>query len=122
MDKVTTVGIDLAKRVFVLHGVDAVGRVVLRKTVRREQFVEVVAGLPPCRIGMEACAGAHEWARRFTALGHEVKLMAAKFVIPYRKNGKNDGNDAEAICEAVSRPSMRFVPVKSVEQQAMLTL
>lgn len=122
MDKVTTVGIDLAKRVFVLHGVDAVGRVALRKTVRREQFMEVVAGLPPCRIGMEACAGAHEWARRFAALGHEVKLMAAKFVIPYRKNGKNDGNDAEAICEAVGRPNMRFVPVKSAEQQAVLAL
>jgi transposase len=122
MDKVTTVGIDLAKRVFVLHGVDAVGRVVLRKTVRREQFMELVAGLPPCRIGMEACAGAHEWARRFAELGHEVKLMAAKFVIPYRKNGKNDTNDAEAICEAVGRPNMRFVPVKSAEQQAVLAL
>jgi transposase len=122
MDKVTTVGIDLAKRVFVLHGVDAVGRVVLRKTVRREQLMELVAGLPPCLIGMEACGGAHEWARRFTGLGHEVKLMAAKFVLPYRKNGKNDTNDAEAICEAVGRPNMRFVPVKSAEQQAVLAL
>jgi len=122
MDKVTTVGIDLAKRVFVLHGVDAVGRVVLKKTVRREQLMEVVAGLLPCLVGMEACAGAHEWARRFAGLGHEVKLMAAKFVIPYRKNGKNDGNVAEAICEAVGRPSMRFVPVKSAEQQAVLAL
>jgi len=122
MGKVTAVGIDLAKRVFVLHGVDAVGRVALRKTVRREQLVEVVAGLAPCLIGMEACGGAHEWARRFTAMGHEVKLMAAKFVTPYRKNGKNDGNDAEAICEAVGRPNMRFVPVKSAEQQAVLAL
>jgi transposase len=122
MDKVTTVGIDLAKRVFVLHGVDAVGRVVLRKTVRREQLMELVAGLPACLIGMEACGGAHEWARRFTGLGHEVKLMAAKFVLPYRKNGKNDTNDAEAICEAVGRPNMRFVPVKSAEQQAVLAL
>jgi transposase len=122
MDKVTTVGIDLAKRVFVLHGVDAVGRVVLKKTVRREQLMEVVAGLLPCLVGMEACAGAHEWARRFAGLGHEVKLMAAKFVIPYRKNGKNDSNDAEAICEAVGRPNMRFVPVKSAEQQAVLAL
>jgi transposase len=122
MEKITTVGIDLAKRVFVLHGVDAMGRVVLKKTVRREQLMELVAGLPPCRIGMEACAGAHEWARRFGELGHEVKLMAAKFVIPYRKNGKNDGNDAEAICEAVGRPNMRFVPVKSAEQQAVLAL
>lgn len=122
MEKVTTVGIDLAKRVFVLHGVDALGRVVLKKTVRREQLMELVASLAPCRIGMEACAGAHEWARRFAELGHEVKLMAAKFVIPYRKNGKNDGNDAEAICEAVGRPNMRFVPVKSAEQQAVLAL
>ena len=122
MEKVTTVGIDLAKRVFVLHGVDALGRVALKKTVRREQLMELVASLAPCRIGMEACAGAHDWARRFAQLGHEVKLMAAKFVIPYRKNGKNDGNDAEAICEAVSRPNMRFVPVKSAEQQAVLAL
>lgn len=122
MEKITTVGIDLAKRVFVLHGVDAMGRVVLKKTVRREQLMGLVAGLLPCRIGMEACAGAHEWARRFGELGHEVKLMAAKFVIPYRKNGKNDGNDAEAICEAVGRPNMRFVPVKSAEQQAVLAL
>jgi len=122
MDKVTTVGIDLAKRVFALHGVDASGRVVLRKTIRREQFVETVAKLPPCLIGMEACSGSHEWARRFQALGHTVRLMAPVFVAPYRKSGKNDGNDAEAICEAVSRPNMRFVPVKSAEQQALLAL
>src|SRR5206468_5643296 len=122
MEKVTTVGIDLAKRVFALHGVDAAGRVVLRKTVRREQLMEVVASLPPCLIGMEACSGAHEWARRFQELGHTVRLMAPKFVAPYRKSGKNDGNDAEAICEAVSRPSMRFVPVKSAEQQALLAM
>lgn len=122
MEQVTTVGIDLAKRVFALHGVNRAGQVVLRRTVRREQLLEVVASLPPCRIGMEACAGAHEWARRFAALGHEAKLMAAKFVMPYRKNGKNDGNDAEAICEAVARPNMRFVPVKSAEQQALLAL
>ena len=122
MDKVTTVGIDLAKRVFALHGVDASGRVVLRKTVRREQFVETVAKLPPCLIGMEACSGSPEWARRFQTLGHTVRLMAPVFVAPYRKSGKNDGNDAEAICEAVSRPNMRFVPVKSAEQQALLAL
>jgi transposase len=122
MEEVTTLGIDLAKRVFALHGVDGRGRVVLRRTVRREQLMEIVARLPRCLIGMEACAGAHDWARRFRELGHEVKLMAAKFVIPYRKNGKNDGNDAEAICEAVSRPNMRFVPVKSAEQQAVLAL
>src|SRR6266849_1068917 len=122
MDKITTAGIDLAKRVFALHAVDAAGRVVLRKTVRREQLMEVVASLPPCLIGMEACSGAHEWARRFQELGHTVRLMAPVFVAPYRKSGKNDGNDAEAICEAVSRPNMRFVPVKSAEQQAILAL
>lgn len=122
MEEITTLGIDLAKRVFALHGVDGEGRVVLRRTVRREQLMEIVARLPQCLIGMEACAGAHDWARRFRELGHEVKLMAAKFVTPYRKNGKNDGNDAEAICEAVGRPNMRFVPIKSAEQQAVLAL
>jgi len=122
MEKITTVGIDLAKSVFSLHGGDSAGRVVLRRTVRRDQLVEVVAGLSPCLIGMEACSGAHEWGRRFQEHGHTVRLMAPKFVAPYRKSGKNDGNDAEAICEAVTRPSMRFVPVKSIEQQALLTL
>src|SRR5579859_2142465 len=122
MEQITTVGIDLAKSVFSLHGVDGAGRVVLRKTVRRDQLVQTVAVLSPCLIGMEACSGAHEWGRRFQALGHTVRLMAPKFVTPYRKGGKNDGNDAEAICEAVTRPSMRFVPVKSAEQQALLTL
>jgi transposase len=122
MEEITTLGIDLAKRVFALHGIDGRGRVVLRRTVRRDQLMELVARLPRCLIGMEACAGAHDWARRFREFGHEVKLMAAKFVIPYRKNGKNDGNDAEAICEAVGRPNMRFVPVKSAEQQAVLAL
>jgi transposase len=122
MREVTTLGIDLAKRVFALHGVDCAGRSVLRRTVRREQLAEVVGLLAPCLIGMEAGSGAHEWARRFQALGHTVRLMSAKFVAPYRRNAKNDGNDAEAICEAVSRPGMRFVPVKSAEQQAILTL
>jgi len=122
MEQITTAGIDLAKRVFALHGVDGAGRVGLRKTVRREQLMQTVAALPPCLIGMEACSGAHEWARRFQELGHTVRLMAPVFVAPYRKSGKNDGNDAEAICEAVSRPNMRFVPVKSAEQQAILAL
>ena len=122
MDKVTTVGIDLAKRGFALHGVDGSGRVGLRKTVRREQLLQTVAGLAPCLIGREACSGAHEWARRFQGLGHTVRLMAPAFVVPYRKSGKNDGNDAEAICEAVNRPNMRFVPVQSAEQQAVLAL
>jgi transposase len=122
MEKVTTLGIDLAKRVFALHAVEGAGRVVLRKTLKREQLMQAVAQLPACRIGMEACSGAHQWARRFAELGHEVRLMAPAFVAPYRKSGKNDGNDAEAICEAVSRPNMRFVPVKSAEQQALLAL
>lgn len=122
MEQITTVGIDLAKRVFAVHAVDGSGRVVLRRKVGREQLVELVARLPPCRIGMEACSGAHAWAREFLPYGHQVKLMAPRFVTPYRKSGKNDGNDAEAICEAVSRPNMRFVPVKSVEQQALLVL
>jgi transposase len=119
---VTTCGIDLAKTVFSVHAVDGAGTVVLRKTVGRSRLVALIAQLPPCLIGMEACSGAHEWARRFREHGHTVRLMAPKFVAPYRKSQKNDGNDAEAICEAVGRPSMRFVPVKSVEQQALLTL
>ena len=122
MEQITTVGIDLAKNVFSLHGVDATGKSVLRRTVRRDRLVETVASLSPCLIGMEACSGAHEWGRRFQRHGHTVRLMAPKFVAPYRKSDKNDGNDAEAVCEAVSRPNMRFVPVKSTEQQALLAL
>lgn len=122
MGKVTTVGIDLAKNVFSVHGVDEAGKVVLQRTVTRGRLVELLASLPPCLIGMEASMGAHEWARRFARFGHTVRLMAARFVGPYRKSGKNDGNDAAAICEAVGRPTMRFVPVKSAEQQAVLSL
>jgi transposase len=122
MEQITTVGIDLAKRVFAVHGVDGNGRVALRRIVRREQLLELMASLPRCVVGMEAGSGAHEWARQFQAFGHTPKLMAAKFVAPYRKRGKNDGNDAQAICEAVGRPDMRFVPVKSLEQQALLSL
>jgi transposase len=122
MEQITTVGIDLAKSVFSLHAIDGAGHVVFRRTVRRDQLPGVVAGLAPCVIGMEACSGAHEWGRRFQEFGHTVRLMAPKFVIPYRKSGKNDGNDAEAICEAVTRPNMRFVPVKSLEQQALLAI
>ena len=122
MAKITTVGIDLAKNTFSLHGVDERGQVALRKTVPRTRLMELIAKLPPCLIGVEACSGAHEWARRFQELGHTVRIMAPKFVVPYRRSGKNDGNDAEAICEAVQRPSMRFVPIKSAEQQAILTV
>lgn len=119
---ITTVGIDLAKNVFSVHGVDAHGKAVLKKTLSRGKLLECFANLPPCLAGMEACSGAHHWARQLRTLGHDARIIAPRFVIPYRKSGKNDGNDAEAICEAVSRPAMRFVPVKSVEQQAVLSL
>jgi len=122
MSNVTTIGIDLAKSSFSVHGVDAAGAVVLRKTVSRARLLELVVAQPPCLIGLEACSGAHEWARRLEAYGHTVRLMAPRFVAPYRKNGKNDGNDAEAICEAVTRPHMRFIPIKTPEQQAVLCL
>ncbi len=122
MDKVTTLGIDLAKNVFSIHGVDERGKEVVRKTISRARLMPFLAQLPPCLIGLEACSGAHEWARQLQALGHTVRIMAPRFVVPYRRSGKNDGNDAEAICEAVQRPSMRFVPVKSAEQQAILTV
>jgi transposase len=121
---IVTLGIDLAKNVFALHGVDATGRAVLvRPSVPRGKLLELVASLPPCLVGMEACSGAHHWARLFQAHGHTVRLMAPKFVAPYRlsgKRGKNDAADAAAICEAVTRPSMRFVPPKSVQQQSEL--
>ncbi|MGH6741219.1 MAG: IS110 family transposase [Bradyrhizobium sp.] len=122
MKEITTVGVDLAKSVFTVHGVYATGHAVLRKTVRREKLMELIAALPPCLIGMEACGGAHQWARQFEGCGHRVGIMMARFVAAYRKSSKNDGNDAEAICEAVGRPNMRFVPVKSAEQQAILSL
>jgi transposase len=120
--KITTVGIDLAKQSYSVSGVDAAGKIVLRKRRTRGRLLELMATLEPCLVGMEACGGAHDMSRRLIAMGHDVRLMAAKFVHPYRKNQKNDGNDAEAICEAVSRPNMRFVPVKSLEQQALLTV
>lgn len=118
------VGIDLAKNVFAVHGVNESGRPELvRPSVPRGKLGELMAALPPCTIGMEACSGAHHWARQFQAYGHTVRLMAPKFVTPYRlsgKRGKNDAADAQAICEAVQRPNMRFVPVKSAEQQGRL--
>jgi len=121
---IVTLGIDLAKNVFALHGVDATGKPVLvRPSVARAKLLEAVAALPPCLIGMEACSGAHHWARLFQAHGHTVRLMAPKFVVPYRlsgKRGKNDAADAAAICEAVTRPNMRFVPPKSLQQQSQL--
>lgn len=120
--QVTTIGLDLAKNVFQVHGVDERGRVVLRKQLRRDQVAVFFANLPACLIGIEACSGAHHWARKLQALGHTVRLMAPQFVKPYVKGNKNDAADAEAICEAVTRPSMRFVPIKNVEQQSVLAL
>lgn len=121
---IVTLGIDLAKNVFAVHGVDATGKPALvRPSVSRAKLLELVASLPPCLIGMEACSGAHHWARLFAAHGHTVRLMAPKFVVPYRlsgKRGKNDKADAAAICEAATRPAMRFVPPKSIEQQSQL--
>ena len=120
--KVTTVGIDLAKNVFQVHGVNEFGKQVIKKQLRREQMVEFFVNLPPCLIGMEACGSAHHWARKLQGLGHTVKLMAPQYVKPYVKTNKNDAADAEGICEAVSRPNMRFVPIKNVEQQSVLAL
>ncbi len=119
---ITTVGIDLAKNVFQVHGIDARGKVVLRRQLRREQVVVFFVNLPPCVIGMEACASSHHWGRTLERFGHTVRLMAPQFVKPYVKTNKNDAADAEAICEAVSRPNMRFVPIKSIEQQAVLSV
>ena len=123
---IMTIGIDLAKNVFAVHGVDENGKAALIKPrVTREQLPALIAQLPPCLIGMEACTGAHHWARLFRQHGHTVRLIAPKFVTPYRmsgKRGKNDAADAAAICEAVTRPNMRFVPVKEEHQQIILTL
>ena len=120
--EITTIGLDLAKNVFQVHGVNERGKSVLRKQLKRDQVAPFFANLPPCLIGIEACASAHHWARKLQALGHTVRLMAPQFVKPYVKSNKNDAADAEAICEAVSRPSMRFVPIKNVEQQSVLSL
>lgn len=121
-DSIRVVGIDLAKNTFHLCGVDARGKVVLRKKLTRAKLAPFMARLVPCRVGMEACAGAHYWARKFAAMGHDVRIVGAQFVKPYVKSNKNDGADAEAICEAVQRPTMRFVPAKSVEQQDIQSL
>ena len=120
--KITTVGIDLAKVVFQIHGVDERGKVGVRKQLKRAAMSVYFANLEPCLIGMEACGSAHYWARKLEGYGHIVKLMAPQFVKPYVKTNKNDMADAEAICEAVSRPNMRFVAIKTVEQQAILSV
>lgn len=120
--QVTTIGLDLAKQVFQVHGIDAHGNAVIRKALRRANVLSFFAELPPCLIGIEACSSAHYWAREFMKLGHTVKLMPPTYVKPYVKRGKTDAADAEAICEAVRRPTMRFVPMKSPNQQAVLML
>ncbi|MFT5933991.1 MAG: transposase [Hydrogenophaga sp.] len=120
--KITTVGIDLAKNVFQVHGIDVHGKVLIKKQLRRDQMATFFVNLPPCLIGIEACGSAHHWARKLQSMGHTVRLMAPQFVKPYVKTNKNDAADAEAICEAVGRPNMRFVPIKNVEQQAVLAL
>lgn len=119
---VMVLGIDLAKRSFQLHGVDHRGEVVLRKQLNRSKLAAFMAQLPACTVGMEACGGAHHWSRVFKSYGHTVRMMAPQFVKPYVKSNKNDAVDAEAICEAVQRPSMRFVPMKSIEQQDLQSL
>ena len=118
--QITTIGLDIAKNVFQVHGIDAAEKVVVRKQLRRGQVMAFFEGLPPCLVGIEACASAHHWARALAKLGHEVRLMPAKDVKAYVKRNKNDAADAEAICEAVRRPTMRFVRIKSAEQQGQL--
>ena len=120
--KITTIGLDVAKNVLQIHGVDEDGKVSVKKQLKRSQVAEYFANLPPCLVGMEACGGANDWARKLIGYGHDVKLMAPQFVKPYLKGNKTDAADAEAICEAVQRPSMRFVPVKTAEQQALLAV
>ena len=120
--QVSTIGLDIAKNVFQVHGVDGEGRPVLCRKVRRDRLIALFQSIEPCPVGMEACATAHHWARQLTALGHEVKLMPPAYVKAYVKRNKNDAADAEAICEAVRRPTMRFVPIKSTEAQSILML
>lgn len=122
MNEVITVGIDLAKNIFQVHGIDTEGRVVVSRQLRRGQMLAFFTKLPSCLVGMEACATAHHWARQLIGLGHDVRLMPPHYVKPYVKRGKNDATDAAAICEAVTRPSMRFVCVKGLDQQAVLVL
>lgn len=122
MERVATVGLDIAKSVFQVHGIDATGTVVVRRKLSRGRVLTFFEALPRCLIGMEACNTSHYWARELIALGHDVRLMPAQYVKPYVKRGKNDAADAEAICEAVTRPTMRFVPVKTPDQQSVMML
>ena len=118
----TTIGLDIAKSCFQVHGVDEHGKTAVQKRLRRTQVLDYFANLPPCLIGIEACATAHHWARELSKLGHDVKLMPPQFVKAYLKTNKNDARDAEAICEAVARPNMRFVAIKTIAQQEVLML
>jgi len=122
MGEVSTIGLDIGKSVFQVHGVDVVGAVVIRKRVSRARVLEFFGELPPCLIGIEACPSAHHWGRELQVLGHMVRLVPPSYVKAYLKRSKNDANDAAAICEAVTRPSMRFVPIKTKEQQTALML
>src|ERR1700744_1057282 len=122
MGNITAIGLDLAKNVFQVHAVDEAGSVVIRKRLRRGQVLAFFAEIPSCLVGLEACATAHHWARELTGLGHAVRLMPPQYVKAYVKRNKNDAADAAAICEAVKRPSMRFVPVKTIEQQSALLM
>ena len=120
--QVSTIGVDLAKNVFQVHGVDSVGNIVITRQLRRKQIIELFGKIPACLVGMEACATAHHWAREVSKLGHTVRLMPPSYVKGYVKRSKNDAADAAAICEAVTRPSMRFMPIKAADQQALLML
>jgi transposase len=122
MGEVSTIGLDIAKSVFQVHGVDVAGLVVIRKRISRAKMLEYFGGLPRCLVGIEACPSAHHWGRELQALGHQVRLIPPNYVKAYLKRSKNDASDAAAICEAVTRPSMRFVPIKTKEQQAVLML
>ncbi|MDG4676395.1 IS110 family transposase, partial [Shinella sp. 838] len=122
MEEITRIGMDTSKHVFQLHGVGATEEPVLRKKLRRKEMIAFFGKLPPTVVAIEACGGSHHWARLLQSFGHEVKLIPPQYVKPYVKRGKNDAADAEALCEAMSRPTMRFVPVKSAESQAALML
>ena len=122
MGAVVTIGLDIAKSIFQVHGVDAAGEVVIRRRLTRRKVLEFFQGLPACLVGVEACASAHYWGRELRKLGHDVRLMPPAYVKPYVKRQKNDAADAEAICEAVTRPTMRFVKIKSPEQQSVMGL
>src|ERR1043165_8509601 len=122
MESAVTIGLDLGKSVFQVHGVDAGGRVVIQRRLTRGRLLAFFAKQPACLVGMEACAAAHHWGRELRKLGHRVRLMPPRYVKPYVKRQKNDAADAEAICEAVTRPTMRFVPVKTIDQQSVLML